>query len=121
MKCLTVRQPWAWAIFHAGKDIENRPWPTYTRGRIAIHAAKGMTNREYREAREYMQRRGVVVPVPEVFLRGFVLGTVELVDCITNSDSEWFEGDYGFVLRNPQRFPLPRPATGALGFWEWQP
>ena len=26
MRALTVRQPAAWAIFHAGKDIENRSW-----------------------------------------------------------------------------------------------
>jgi hypothetical protein len=24
MRALTVRQPWAWAIVHGGKDIENR-------------------------------------------------------------------------------------------------
>ena len=32
MKCLSIRQPWAWAIIHAGKDIENRCWPTSYRG-----------------------------------------------------------------------------------------
>lgn len=26
-RALTVRQPWTWAICHAGKDIENRTWP----------------------------------------------------------------------------------------------
>ena len=24
MRVLTVRQPWAWAIIHGGKDVENR-------------------------------------------------------------------------------------------------
>ena len=28
MKAITVMQPWAWAIFHAGKSIENRTWRT---------------------------------------------------------------------------------------------
>ena len=28
MKALTIKQPWAWAIIHAGKDIENRDWVT---------------------------------------------------------------------------------------------
>lgn len=27
---LSVRQPWAWAIIHAGKDIENRSWQDIT-------------------------------------------------------------------------------------------
>ena len=36
---LTIRQPWAWAIVHGGKDVENRsrslgPY----RGLVAIHA-----------------------------------------------------------------------------------
>jgi len=26
MRCLSVRQPWAWAIIYAGKTIENRTW-----------------------------------------------------------------------------------------------
>ena len=39
MRGLTVRQPWAWAIVHGGKDVENRtrslgPY----RGPVAIHA-----------------------------------------------------------------------------------
>ena len=34
MKALSIRQPWAWAIINAGKDIENRQWPTKFRGSI---------------------------------------------------------------------------------------
>ena len=39
LRVLTVRQPWAWAIIHGGKDVENRvrslgPY----RGPVAIHA-----------------------------------------------------------------------------------
>ena len=26
MKALTLRHPWAWAIVHCGKDVENRTW-----------------------------------------------------------------------------------------------
>ncbi len=41
MRAITVRQPWAWAIIHGGKDIENRSRNiagSY-RGPVAIHAA----------------------------------------------------------------------------------
>lgn len=27
MYAISVRQPWAWAVFAAGKDVENRSWP----------------------------------------------------------------------------------------------
>lgn len=42
MRILTVRQPWAWAIIHGGKDVENRVRNiagSY-RGPVAIHVAK---------------------------------------------------------------------------------
>ena len=38
MKCLTICQPWAWAIVAAGKDVENRTRPTRYRGPLLIHA-----------------------------------------------------------------------------------
>src|SRR4051812_30121104 len=39
MKALTVKNPWAWAIFPAGKDIGNRPRRTNFRGTVAIHTS----------------------------------------------------------------------------------
>ena len=53
---LSVRQPWAWAIIHAGKDIENRSWQAVNRGldqrgRIAVHAAKGIAQYTHRARR----------------------------------------------------------------------
>ena len=50
MKALSIRQPWAWLILNAGKDIENRSWYTSVRGRVLIHASKGMTLAEYEDA-----------------------------------------------------------------------
>ena len=47
LPALSIRQPWAWMILNAGKDIENRSWQTDYRGRFLIHAAKGMTQDEY--------------------------------------------------------------------------
>lgn len=50
VSALSVRQPWAWAIIYAGKDIENRGHVAIWKGdmkpkRIAIHASKGMTDK----------------------------------------------------------------------------
>jgi hypothetical protein len=36
---LSLRQPWAWAVLHAGKRVENRCWSTTFRGEFLIHAA----------------------------------------------------------------------------------
>ena len=38
MKAITIKQPWAWAIIFAGRDIENRSWYTHHRGPLLIHA-----------------------------------------------------------------------------------
>lgn len=41
MRIMTVRQPWAWAIIHGGKDVENRVRNIVGdyRGPVAIHVA----------------------------------------------------------------------------------
>lgn len=108
MKALTIKQPWAGLILVAGKDIENRNWPTNFRGRVAIHASA--------RAEDTPPQKYAGHPA---FTNGAVVGTVEIVDCVYKSDSEWFFGPYGYVLRNPVVFDTPIPAKGQLGFWEW--
>lgn len=117
---ISVRQPWAWAIFHALKDIENRTWKTAVRGVVAIHASSGMTRSEYSEFEAFRKLRGLDgLPVPafEELTRGAILGTVEIVDCVTHSPSQWFQGCYGFVLKNPSLLSEPIPFKGQLGFF----
>ena len=120
MKALSIRQPWAWAIFRAGKDIENRDWPTRLRGRVAIHAAKGMTRDEYQNALYFIQEATGKFQCPdfEEIVRGAIIGTAEIADCVSESTSPWFMGDYGFVLRDVIALPEPIECRGALGFWD---
>lgn len=122
-KALSIRQPWAWAIFHAGKDIENRDWPTKLRGKIAVHAAKGMKRDEYDSAVEFIlnanpaMKRGDVPKFDEMVL-GAIVGTVKITDCVKESDSPWFMGDYGFCLQERGALSEPIHCKGALGFWD---
>lgn len=116
---LSIRQPWAWLIIHAGKDIENRNWPTHRRGRVLVHASKGMTRAEYEEAYDFVMCEvdsKIAMPTFESLKRGGVIGEVEIVDCVTDSKSPWFCGQYGFVLKNPKPLPF-HPFKGALGFF----
>lgn len=118
MKVLTVRQPWAWAIFN-GKDIENRDWPTNYRGPLAIHAGKGMTADEYVQASQFIfEKGGAWPPYRPDLVFGAILGVVELVDCTPLHPSAWFQGAYGFVLANPRPLANPVPCKGALSLWE---
>lgn len=127
---LSIRQPWAWAIINAGKDIENRDWPTKFRGPVCIHAAKGMTDREWDDAMDFIDQT-FPVPLASQFgrrrsasgsldaKRGGIIGTAEIVDCVEASDSPWFFGRYGFVLRNARPVDF-LPVRGALGFFDWR-
>jgi hypothetical protein len=45
MRALTVQQPWAWAIVHGGKDVENRTQAWGYRGPLAIHAGQRWSER----------------------------------------------------------------------------
>ena len=116
---LSIRQPWAWLILNAGKDIENRCWPTNFRGRFLIHAAKGCTKNEYGDAAMFAwaatDGKSMIPPLAEL-PRGGIVGVAEIVDCVDESESDWFVGEYGFVLRNVQPLEF-LSVTGALGFF----
>ena len=114
---LSIRQPWAWAIVYGGKDIENRDWATRFRGPVAIHAAKGVRKQEYADAASFIA--AVTGRVPDVVDRGGIIGVAEIADCISESDSPWFFGRYGFVLKNVRPVTFI-PVKGALGFFDWR-
>jgi hypothetical protein len=61
-RCLSVRQPWAYAILHMLKDRENRSWkhPTKYRGPLLIHASAACTRREFEDAIDFMAERGLL-------------------------------------------------------------
>lgn len=122
LKALSIKQPWAWLIVNGYKDVENRSRRTHFRGRILVHAGKTMTRADYDACVLFIigQPSGILPPLPEFEeLRaqcgGFV-GEVDIVDCVTQSDSQWFTGDFGWVLAHPKAFEL-RPALGTLGFF----
>jgi len=129
---LSVRQPWAWAIIHAGKDIENRSWQAVNhglkqRGRIAVHASKGLGKEEYEDARDFINAilaarpdNGLCCPAAIDLKRGGIIGSVEVVDVVPDSESDWFMGPRGLVLRDPQPCAFV-PSIGALGYFEWKP
>ena len=120
--CLSIRQPWAWMILRGGKDIENRNWPTRVRGRVLIHASKAMTRGEWGDAWMFAHGSSALQMADAAGLafdniqRGGIVGSVEIADCVDGSDSRWFVGRYGFVLRDPRPIPFV-PYRGALGFF----
>ena len=123
---LSVRQPWAWAIIRAGKDVENRDWRRHNpgltfRGRVCIHASSGMTRDEYDAI---MPEGTIPIPAAHLLVRGAIIGHVQVMDIIRDPGREvitspWFQGPVGLILHDP--VPIdPVPCAGALGFFEWR-
>jgi len=121
---LSVRQPWAWAIIFGGKDVENRSWQAVNhglkcRGRVAVHASAGMTKSEYEDAAEFMASIGVDCPPAIDLWRGGIVGSVEVTDVVSESDSKWFFGPRGLMLANPEPSIFVR-VRGQLGYFNWR-
>ena len=122
MKALSIRQPWAWLIAKRFKDVENRTWSTRFRGRIYVHAGKALD--DYWDILTMADRLGWTVKevntwfITTAFGRGAIVGEVDIVDCVEQSDSPWFEEPHGFVLANPLYYQTPIPYKGKQGFFE---
>lgn len=129
MKALSVRAPWWWAILHAGKDIENRDWSTNYRGTIYLHASKfwkiNEVSDDWDDIKDIAKESGVRLPYmgksETEAMRdagGHIVGKIDIVGCVTKSDSPWFFGRFGFTLSNPVAFEKPITFKGALGFFD---
>ncbi len=129
LKCLSVRQPWAWAIVNDFKPVENRSWPTKLRGPVLIHAGAREESDDVDFVVDQISRqtgwcRSAIHERYEAEKSlGAVVGGVRITDCVTDMDSEWFFGRYGFVLAGG-RPCRPVPLRGRLGFFtariEWR-
>lgn len=125
-QAITVRQPWAWAIEHAGKDVENRSRSMGRPGWYFLHAGQAnvWASSEYAEAALQMWKRARKEPpkvtAPEfVNVRyGGVIGLVKLGPWETAIDSPWFQGPLG--ARIEAFIPLPFQAgAGKQGIFAW--
>lgn len=116
MLCLSIQQPWAWALFNASKRIENRDWQTFYRGPLLIHAGKSLDRMGLVEFPD-----GILVPNIEHLPFGAVIGRVELIDCVefqrVAGADPWAEGPWCWVFRRPQLLDCSVPYRGKPGLF----
>jgi hypothetical protein len=101
MKALSVCQPWAWAIVHGIKTIENRWRRTHYRGPLVIHASR---SRRYCRG-DYSQLLPGLPGWDELDY-GALVGVVELVDCVPLAEAEgepFAVGPWCWIVRRPRR------------------
>jgi len=124
MKALSIKQPWAWLIATGQKDIENRNWAPTFKGRIYIHAGQSFDFDGFNWLCVHSRGRLDKVDLNEcaslaIYWRiSAIIGEVDIVDHVTQSQSPWFTGPHGFVLANPLLYKKPIPCKGRPGFFE---
>jgi hypothetical protein len=118
MKAISIKQPWASFVIEGIKDIENRNWFTYHRGLLYIHTGKGfdlqgakLVSELYPEYKEIIEQ--------SKYIRGGIIGHVHMIDCVTNHNSPWFHGEYGFVLTSPKKMAY-HEMKGQLGLFNFE-
>ncbi len=132
MRALTVQQPWAWAIVHGGKTVENRTRNLVGsyRGLVAVHAGlrEDLSALDdpvlWRALFPHGELRPLADPKPLDTL-GAVLGVVDLVSVHHETDhgpsapcSPWGQrGTWHLQMANPRPLADPIPAKGRLGLW----
>ena len=143
MKALSLTQPMAWAIFN-GKNVENRTWRTNYRGQLLIHASMNFDAKHLSWLKDNATR--LRIKLPEHFYHGVILGTVDIIGCVTREAAhdvagqpdelrfntevyagkvgfgnlvftKWFTGPFGFLLANPREFQNSLVYRGALGIF----
>jgi hypothetical protein len=125
---LTVHQPWAWAVVHGHKPVENRRTRTKHRGLLAIHA--GVINPAFWSDLTFVRERlteaavplhwdNAAVPTQGV---GVVVGLVDVVGVCDGvhacSCGPWaVPGPKHWQFANARPLAEPVPARGNQGLW----
>jgi hypothetical protein len=131
LKCISIRQPWAWIITHPDlltelglpvKDIENRGQSTTYRGNILIHTGKaidldlfptGQLSGWYWQWKFGDAGGALYDALPkhkDDYPRGAIVGHAILSDVVTKSPNPWFNGPYGLVLSHARALaPIAYP------------
>lgn len=134
MRALSVKAPWAWAICHAGKRVENRDWPGGLDNRAiprfcALHTSRAtrfdLSTDVGADACDFIARiTGKPVPDIDEHHPGHIVAMMMLGPIIHNVDEAraigqeaWFAGPHAFGITAVFVLPTPVIAKGALNFW----
>ena len=118
VKALSLWQPWASLMYDERKRIETRHWELLYRGPMAIHAAKKV---DFEACRDFGYH-------PLTIPRGAVLCVVGVQGCVRfphplappDEYGDFEEGRFGILTTMLKKIPVPIPATGHQGLWNWE-
>lgn len=113
LRAITLHRPWAYAVAHLGKPVENRSWacPLPVGSLLAIHAGRRFDG----QSADLIRRWGYECPPDEEHPTGIV-AIARFVGNVTALDSPWFFGPIGWQLTDV--VPInPVPCSGQQGLW----
>lgn len=120
LPALSVREPYATAIFTHKKLVENRTRRFHHRGPLVVHASGFYQARAFDADIAWIERH---IGIPRSRLealrhapRGGLIGIVRVVDCVDHSPSRWFTGPHALVLSDPVEVEFC-PWRGRLGLF----
>lgn len=115
LKAITLHRPWAYAVAHLGKRVENRSWPCPlpVSSLIAIHAGRKFDP----TAADWIKKHtGLVCPPDEAQPVGIV-AMARFMGNVTTLDSPWFVGPIAWKLTDV--LPIdPIPCPGRQRLWD---
>lgn len=124
MKAITLKEPWASLVVNGYKTYEFRSWKTSYRGKILIHAAKGVDKNNIDRFKSYNLNYG----------NSCIIGETYIVDCVKVDEKlrkkllkidgnvyqeSGFNETYAFVLENCKKYDKYIPCKGHLNIWNY--
>ncbi|VFJ12950.1 ASCH domain-containing protein [Candidatus Nitrosocosmicus franklandus] len=130
LKCLSLKQPYAYLLASGKKTIEIRKWNTRYRGKFLIHASKNLNK----------EACSVLKINEKLLIKGAIIGAAVLYGVKTyhafdefdkdrdkhlsvenmNPFSNVFKRRCGFLIKDAVLFDYPVPYSGKLGMFEVQ-
>lgn len=122
LKILTLKQPWATLVAEGIKKYEFRSWKTKYRGKILIHAGKGVDKNELKKFKDFNLE----------FPSEKILAEVELEDCLELDEDlnkkiinekniaygSKIRTGYAWKLTNVKKIKYDKEVKGRLGLWD---
>jgi tetratricopeptide (TPR) repeat protein len=113
LRCLAIRQPWAWAVVAGAKSIENRSWSTPHRGQVVIQASSSKTL-----VNQLGKKHGLPAFASQF---GALIGVADLEEIVPLSEplesNPWAWGPHCWKFVNARAFREPIPLKGKLNLY----
>lgn len=123
LRALSIKQPWAWLIVNGFKDIENRDNLKNFTGDFLVHAGASYDydwilkfNRTI-DSIFFLGRIKLVQQNKGLIQSGGIIGYATITGFVEKSDSPWFVGKYGLLIKDAKPLPFT-PCKGKLSFFK---